>query len=163
MTIEWRNFIMSISKIKPISFQTQKLLNHVYQGCQMGMDSVHRLVEKSSCEKTKDVLLNLAHEHRRIMALAAEEMRPYQTAPKDIGPIAKLRSRMVAMQVSPLNPEKRISKTLILGARMGIRSLMSNLRRYPLANKKSQHLVGELIALEKQTMREGLRLAKAAE
>jgi len=35
---------MSISKAKPISYETQELLNHVYQGCQMGIDSVHRLI-----------------------------------------------------------------------------------------------------------------------
>lgn len=151
-----------MNKAKPISYQTQELLNHVYQGCQMGMDSVHRLIEKSKCEKTKNLLLDLAHEHRRIMAIAAEQMRPYLTAPRDIGPMQKMRTRFVAMQVSPHHPEKRISKTLVLGSRMALKSLMSNLRRYPLATSKSQHLVGELIALEKRTLREGLRLSKNA-
>lgn len=148
---------------KPISSQTQILLNHVYQGCQMGMTSVHRLVEKSSSDQTKELLLNLAHEHRRIMDKAAEEMRPYKTAPADLGAGARLRVRMVAMQVCPRNPEKRISKTLILGSRMALHSLMRYLRQNPYATGKSQHLVGELISLEKRTMREGLRMAKRAE
>lgn len=153
---------MKTCSVKPISSQTQVLLNHVYQGCQMGMDSVHRLVEKSHSEQTKDLLLDLAHEHRRIMAIAAEEMRPYRTAPEDVGPVDKLRIRLVAMQVSPHNPEKRISKTLVLGSRMALHSLMRNLRQCPCATSKSQHLVGELISLEKRTLREGLRLAKKA-
>ena len=153
---------MNKSSGKPISSQTQLLLNHVYQGCQMGMDSVHRLVEKSKSDQTKDLLLDLAHEHRRIMAIAAEEMRPYRTAPEDLGPVDKMRVRMVAMQVRPRNPEKRISKTLILGSRMALHSLMHHLRQYPYATSRSQHLVGELISLEKRTLREGLRMAKQA-
>lgn len=144
----------------PISADTQRLLNHVYQGCQMGMDSVHRLIEKANSTATKDMLLDLAHEHRRIMALAAEDLRPYRTAPEDIGVIDKMRSRMVAMQVCRCNPNDRISKTLILGSRMALRSLMRNLRRYPLAKNSAQQLVGELIQLEKRTMKEGLKLMR---
>ena len=148
---------------KPISSDTQLLLNHVYQGCQMGMDSVHRLVERANSDATKDMLLDLAHEHRRIMALAAEALRPYRTAPEDVGVIDKMRIRMVAMDVCPRHPDHRIAKTLILGSRMALRSLMRNLRRYPMAKNSAQQLVGELIRLEKRTMKEGLKLMKQAE
>ena len=154
---------MKTNLAMPISADTQRLLNHVYQGCQMGMDSVHRLVEKARSNETKDLLLDLAHEHRRIMALAAEAMRPYRTAPEDIGVCDKMRSRMVAMQVCHHNPELRISKTLILGSRMALHSLMHDLRRYPLAKNSAQQLVGELIQLEKRTMREGLKMLKHAQ
>ena len=67
---------MKKSSITPISSDTQLLLNHVYQGCQMGMDSVHRLVQRTQDDQTRDLLLDLAHEHRRIMALAAEGLAP---------------------------------------------------------------------------------------
>ena len=153
---------MKTNLAMPISADTQLLLNHVYQGCQMGMDSVHRLLERAQDNATKDMLLDLAHEHRRIMALAAEGMRPYRTAPEDIGVIDKMRSRMVAMDVSRGNPNRRISKTLILGARMALHSLMRDLHQYPLAKNSAQQLVGELIRLEKRTMREGLKLRNQA-
>ena len=141
-----------------ISGDTQELLNHVYQGCQMGIDSVHRLLERAPDTNTKNMLLDLAHEHRRIMALAAESLRPYLTAPEDIGIMDKMRSRMVAMEVRRRNPNRRIAKTLILGSRMALHSLMKDLHKYPLAKNSAQQLVGELIRLEKRTMREGLKL-----
>lgn len=153
---------MKTSLVKPISADTQHLLSHVYQGCQMGIDSMHRLVDKANSDEVKDLLLDLAKEHRRIMDRAAEALKSYHTAPEDIGPIDKLRTRMVAMQVCPKHPERRISKTLILGSRMALRSLMRNLHRYSLALNSSQQLVGDLINLEKRTMRAGLRLARAA-
>ena len=68
---------MKTTNSMPISADTQLLLNHVYQGCQMGIDSVHRLLERARDNDTKNMLLDLAHEHRRIMSLAAEAMRPY--------------------------------------------------------------------------------------
>ena len=153
---------MKTSLAKPISADTQQLLSHVYQGCQMGIDSLHRMVDRARSDEVKDLLLDLAKEHRRIMDRAANALQPYHTAPEDIGPIDKLRTRMVAMQVSPRHPEERISKTLILGSRMALRTLMRNLHRYSLALNSSQQLAGDLIDLEKRTMRAGLRLARAA-
>ena len=155
-------YIMKTNSAMPISADTQRLLNHVYQGCQMGIDSMHRLLERTHDTDTKNLLLDLAHEHRRIMSLAAEAMRPYLTAPEDIGVMDKMRSRMVAMDVRRRNPDRRIAKTLILGSRMALHSLMKNLRKYPLAKNSAQQLVGELIRLEKRTMREGLKLRKYA-
>lgn len=153
---------MKTTNAMPISADTQQLLNHVYQGCQMGIDSVHRLLERARDTDTKNMLLDLAHEHRRIMSLAAEGMRPYLTAPEDLGIMDKMRSRMVAMDVRRRNPNRRIAKTLILGSRMALHSLMKDLRKYPLAKNSAQQLVGELIRLEKRTLREGLKLRQHA-
>ena len=151
---------MKKSSITPISSDTQLLLNHVYQGCQMGMDSVHRLVQRTQDDQTRDLLLDLAHEHRRIMSLAAEGLRPYRTAPEDLSAFDRMRTRLVSMQAHGPKTKRRISQTLILGSRMALRSLMRDLRKYPLAQNSSQQLVGELIELEKRTLREGIRMAK---
>ena len=145
------------------SSDTQHLLNHVYQGCQMGMCSVHQMVEKSYATSTQDMLLDLAHEHRRLMALAAEGLRPFRTAPRDINTYDRMRIAFLGKQLNPWHPEKRIGKGLVLGSRLALRSLMRYLRRYPLASRPTKKLVGELIELEKRTMREGLQLIKIAD
>ena len=86
------------------------------------------------------MLLDLAHEHRRIMSLAAEAMRPYLTAPEDIGIMDKMRSRMVAMDVRRRNPNRRIAKTLILGSRMALHAVRGADHQHRVVKKRKRAL-----------------------
>ena len=97
------------------------------------------------------------------MAKAAEGLRPFRTAPKDINLYDRMRVDLLGIQINPHHSEWRVGKALVLGSRLALLSLMRYLRRYPLASHPTKKLVGELIDLEKRTMQEGLRLLKIAE
>lgn len=150
------------SKIaNPSSSDTQSLLNCIYQGCQMGMNALHRMTAETPCPQTKDLLLNLAHEHRRIMCLAAEQMRPFRTAPRDLSPWGQFMSDFCTRFISgSCHPRRKIAGILEAGAKQGLKSIMHYLRRCPHAHRSSKQLAGELIRLERRTLKECYQLTE---
>lgn len=143
----------------PSSCHTQALLNCIYQGCQMGMVSLHRMAGETSCPRTRKVLLQLAQEHRRIMSQAADQLLPYRTAPRDLTPWAQLASDLCTRFIGGSSqPRRKLAGKLQAGARQGIRSLNACLQRCPHAAPSSRRLAAELMRLERQSLRESRQL-----
>ncbi len=143
----------------PSAADTYALLSIIYQGCDIAIDSLHRMASETSKIRTKDLLLDLAHEHRKIMFQAAQRLRPYHMAPREVSPwIRAMLDRCTRFIGGSRYTKRRIAGILNTGARRGYKTIFCYLHEHPAARHSAQMLAGELMQLQRRALRESSQL-----
>ena len=132
-----------------------ELLNFIYQNAEMGVDTLHQLMDIVKDEDFIKHLKAQLEEYREIHTSAKQLLNHNGYDEKGIGTLEKLRTYlMINMQTMTDKSASHVAEMLMVGSNMGIIDAIKNLKKYPHAEKEIQDLMKKLLKFEEDNVQQ---------
>lgn len=107
------------------------MLNFIYQNAEMGVETIHKLIEITEDEDFKKHLQAQYNEYKEINDIARSMLNKNGYDEKGISTLERIRTYlMLNMQTLIDKTSSHIAEMLIIGSNMGVINAVKNLKKY---------------------------------
>ena len=132
-----------------IEQDTISLLRECDAGIQMGVSSIHQVLESIENQKMRDMLSSSKDEHHRLMKEVQAALSRFHEDGKAPNPMAKAMSTIKTNMEMMIKPtDATIADLMTDGCNMGVKSLSKYLNQYAAADESAKDVCKKLIAME---------------
>lgn len=129
------------------------LLNHIYQGAEMGVHTIHQLMDKSRDPAFQDHLRTQLAEYEAIHEQAHQKLQATGYPVKDLGIGAKMGSTLsLQMQTLVDNSVSHMAEMMVQGSTMGIIETTKKLKQCDGADQEVVALGEKLLRTEQSNL-----------
>lgn len=134
--------------------QTRKLLEECCIGCRMAVESFEQTVKYVKDPELKNLISDYTEKHRNFEDEAVSLLRASGNEEKSPGIMASTFSWFTTeIKLSVNSNNTQVSKLLMDGCNMGIKTLGEKLHQYQSADKKASDLTEKIIRTEEDLMK----------
>lgn len=131
----------------------EELLNYVYQNCQMGEDTMNRMISMTHDDKFKNHLYAQMNDYHEMNERADQLLRHNGAVAKNVPAMEKFTAYMMIDFKTALDRSTpHLAEMLIQGSTMGIVDAEKNLRTYPHAESEIRSLCTDLLHMEQNNI-----------
>lgn len=130
-----------------------KLLEHIYDGAQMGRDSISQLLKSTDNEQFRSALETQQEEYERLMKDAGEGLRTRGAQPQGISMMSKASAAMMTGAKTLMdNSVPNMAEMMIQGSTMGVTKLTRQLSETGELSPDVERLSERLIRTEESNI-----------
>lgn len=130
-----------------------ELLESIYQGSQMGRDSIMQLIKKTKDTNFRKALEEQLVEYQNIFDTSETMLRERGVTPTDIGSIAKMSQYMTSnLHTMHDDSPSHMADMMIKGSTMGISKISKNIHDYEGDDNSILDLSNRLLSTEKNNV-----------
>ena len=129
------------------------ILNELYKGIKMGMDSISNVSEKVQDDRFKQDLKYQYDEYNNLLNQVNQELTNYDDFPKELNPMQKAMGWMgVEMNTLTDKSNSKIAELMIQGTNMGIIEGVKLLNQNPEADTEVKNVLNRFVKFQENTV-----------
>lgn len=133
-----------------------ELLNFIYQNAEMGVNTIHQILEINEDSKFADQLNSQLKEYQEINLQAKQKLNENGCEEKGISGMEKIRAYLMINFQTLTEKGKspsHIAEMMIIGSNMGVIDAIKKLREYNEADKEIIKLMERLLKFEEENIK----------